>query len=166
MLHQPLDLKLHVKWPGCGGFLCTTWTQKSSESSGIKTKENLFSGLFPLKLCTRMLFCNKNGWRRVRGISFSNRECPVLWVFALAHVSPCQASSSFFFPLFLSSSHPLRLSKFLCALLLHRILCRQLIFQSGHVKSAWLRWCARVFLEELLQLRFFQSLPGTIWVLN
>lgn len=46
------------------------------------------------------------------GPFLSARECPVLWVFVLADVSPCQASSSFFYPSFLSSTHSFKPSKF------------------------------------------------------
>ena len=43
------------------------------------------------------------------GPFLSARECPVLWVFVLADVSPCQASSSFLYPSFY---HPHTLSDF------------------------------------------------------
>lgn len=82
---------------------------------------------FPLSYAPGCCFVIKNGWRRVGGMLsespleqagpfLSTRECPVLWLFVLAHVSPCQASSSFFLSFLLSSTHPFRPSKFSSAL--------------------------------------------------
>lgn len=59
------------------------------------------------------------------GPFLSARECPVLWLFVLADVRPCQASSSFFYPSF---HHPHTLEDLpdsVRSLFLHRVIFRQ-----------------------------------------
>lgn len=153
--------------------------------------QNKRDSVFPLSYGPGCCFVMKNGWRRAGGMLsqslleqagpfLSTRECPVLWVFVLARVTPCQASSSLF-P-FYRPHTPFRPSKFStsCALLyflLHRSLCRWLVCgeQTGSgmlsQHAFWLSGHGRV-LQGVPQffcwvcVCFFQPIPGTIWVLN
>lgn len=59
------------------------------------------------------------------GPFLSARECPVLWVFILADVSPCQVSSSFFY-------HPHTLSRLSNSYLLSFTLDS---FQAAHLQK-------------------------------
>lgn len=103
----------------------------------------------------------------------STRECPVLWVFVLANVSPCQASSSFFYPFFyrphtlsdLPNSHLLCFTlNFFQAAHLQKIVDRSRNVVSAGVLHS--KDTTGVLKEIYVLLRFFQPLPGTIWVLN
>lgn len=108
-------------------FVCRFAHKNKSECPVIIwTRQNLFKAAFPLKLCTRMLFCNKKWVTQGRrhafwepfgtGRPFSVHKRMSCSLFVLAHVSPCQASSSFFLSFLLSSTHPFRPSKFSSAL--------------------------------------------------
>lgn len=116
--------------PWCCKELVSSWwfcvkfcTQNKTESPGVRRTWFCFRLYFSLSCAPGCCFVIKNGWRRVGGMLsespleqagpfLSTRECPVLWLFVLAHVSPCQASSSFFLSFLLSSTHPFRPSKF------------------------------------------------------
>lgn len=145
------------------------FTHKTSVMLQLWYEQDIFCfGLyFPLKLCTRMLFCNKKwvtqGWRHAlwepfgtsRPISVHKRmSCSLSVCFG-----PCQPLPSIFislFPLPFYRPHtPFQTVQILvcCALLYflpHRILCRRLVCgeQTGSgmlsQRALWLRGRSRV----------------------
>lgn len=88
-----------------GGFVSRHCVQNISES--LRILKRLRS---PLSYAPGCCFIIKTGDAGSEACSqspleqagpfLSARECPVLWVFVLADASPCQASSSFFYPSF------------------------------------------------------------------
>lgn len=152
----------------------------------IRTREILFP---PVSYGPGCCFVMKNGWRRAGGMLsqslleqagpfLSTKECPVLWVFVLALVTPCQASSSLF--LFYHPHTPFRPSKFSSAALSF------ISFYTGFFVGSWFveQTGSGMLSQHALRLRgrsrvlqgvpqffcwvcvFLSVIPGTIWVLN
>lgn len=171
-------------WSCHGGFVCRFAHKNKSECPVIIwTRQNLFKAAFPLKLCTRMLFCNKKmgdaGSEACFLRALWNRPalfCPqenvlfsgcLFWLMS----APAKHLHLSFYPSFY---HPHTLSDLPNSPLLsftQDSLSAAHLWRtdaSRNVKSAsiWLRGCTGVLQEIYVLLRFFQPLPGTIWVLN
>lgn len=124
-----------TKWTHCASKVCErnngiiivqTWSKRKlflhpQQDWRFSFDQNKRDSVFPLSYGPGCCFVMKNGWRRAGGMLsqslleqagpfLSTRECPVLWVFVLACVTPCQASS-FLFP-FYRPHTPFRPSKF------------------------------------------------------
>lgn len=160
-----------------------------------RTRVNLFSAVFPLKLCSRMLFCTQKrkkkwvtqGWKHAlsrRALWNSPAHfCPqenVLFFGCLFWLMSAPAKHlhlsfylSFYYPHTLSdlpNSQPLSFF-FFFFLTQDSLSAAHLLRTDGsrNVKSAsiWLRGRTWGFWRRsFVLLRFFHPLPGTIWVLN
>lgn len=131
--------KQKKNWSSHGGFVCRFAHKNKSECPVIIwTRQNLFKAAFPLKLCTRMLFCNKKWVTQGRRHAFwepfgtgrpfsvhKRMSCSLAVCFGSCQPLPSIFIFLFILPFIIHT--PFQTFQILLCSLLHRILCRQLI---------------------------------------